>query len=210
MCGIVAYLGHRSAMDVVVDGLSRLEYRGYDSAGAAVVAPGSLRVEKRAGPLRNLTDALGTEPRSAAHCGVGHTRWATHGLPTDVNAHPHVDRSRRLAVVHNGIVENFAELRAGLARRGVECVSDTDTEVVANLIAEELLTDGGLADAVRRVCRRLEGAFALAAIHQDAPDVVVGARRDSPLVVGRGTAENFLASDVSAFIAHTREAIELG
>ncbi|MPZ93401.1 MAG: glutamine--fructose-6-phosphate aminotransferase, partial [Propionibacteriales bacterium] len=211
MCGIVGYVGERPALDVIVHGLSRLEYRGYDSAGVAVVAGGRLRTEKRAGKLHNLTEALGAHSWPAAGRGIGHTRWATHGQPNDVNAHPHTDGSRRLAVVHNGIIENFAALRAGLARRGRPCTSDTDTEVVAHLLAEELSpADGDLAEAMRRVCRRLEGAFSLVAVHEDVPDVVVGARRDSPLVVGRGTAENFLASDVSAFIAHTREAIELG
>ena len=209
MCGIVGYVGHRSALDAVVAGLSRLEYRGYDSAGVAIVSNGRLRIEKRAGQLSNLTEALGAWPLGSGDRGVGHTRWATHGAPNDVNAHPHTDGSQRVAVVHNGIIENFAELRDGLARRGVTCTSGTDTEVVAHLIAEEL--DGSdLTGAVRRVCHRLRGAFALVAIHQDVPDLVVGARRNSPLVIGCGNGEHFLASDVSAFMAYTRHAIELG
>lgn len=142
--------------------------------------------------------------------GLGHTRWATHGGPTDANAHPHLDNTGRVAVVHNGIIENFAGLRAELAERGHELASETDTEVVAHLLAEEFSVCADLAEAMRLVCRRLEGAFTLVAVHADEPDVVVGARRNSPLVVGVGEGEAFLASDVAAFIAHTRSAIELG
>ena len=210
MCGIVGYVGHRSALDAVIAGLSRLEYRGYDSAGVAIVSDGSLRVEKRAGQLSNLTAALGTQPLGSGDRGIGHTRWATHGAPTDVNAHPHTDGTGRLAVVHNGIIENFPELRDGLARRGVTCTSGTDTEVVAHLIAEELVDGVDLTTAVRQVCRRLRGAFALVTVHRDFPDLVVGARRNSPLVIGCGQGEHFLASDVSAFMDYTRQAIELG
>jgi glutamine---fructose-6-phosphate transaminase (isomerizing) len=211
MCGIVGYVGHRSASDVVVAGLSRLEYRGYDSAGVAVVSEGCLRIEKRSGQLSNLTAALDADPIGPGDRGIGHTRWATHGAPTDVNAHPHTDGSQRLAVVHNGIIENFADLRDGLARRGVTCTSGTDTEVVAHLIAEALADDGpDLTAAVRQTCRQLRGAFALVAMHQDVPDLVVGARRNSPLVIGCGDGEHFLASDVSAFMAYTRHAVELG
>ncbi|MGC0422320.1 glutamine--fructose-6-phosphate transaminase (isomerizing) [Embleya sp. AB8] len=211
MCGIVGYVGAQSALDVVIGGLKRLEYRGYDSAGVAVLSAGALVSDKRAGKLANLVGALGESPLPVGTCGLGHTRWATHGAPNDVNAHPHLDNASRVAVVHNGIIENFAALRAELAERGHKLVSDTDTEVVAHLLAEEFPGAGeDLAEAMRRVCRRLEGAFTLVAVHADAPDVVVGARRNSPLVVGRGVGENFLASDVAAFIEHTREAIELG
>ncbi len=210
MCGIVGYVGHRSALDAVIAGLSRLEYRGYDSAGVAIVSDGSLRVEKRAGQLSNLTDALGAQPLGSGDRGIGHTRWATHGAPTDLNAHPHTDDAQRLAVVHNGIIENFAELRDGLAQRGVTCTSGTDTEAVAHLIAEELAGGADLTTCVRQVCRRLRGAFALVTVHQDFPDLVVGARRNSPLVIGCGEGEHFLASDVSAFMDYTRQAIELG
>ncbi|MYW06148.1 glutamine--fructose-6-phosphate transaminase (isomerizing) [Streptomyces sp. SID3343] len=211
MCGIVGYVGAQSALDVVVGGLKRLEYRGYDSAGVAVLSDGGLVSEKRAGKLANLVDALAQSPLPVGTCGIGHTRWATHGAPNDVNAHPHLDNAGRVAVVHNGIIENFAALRAELADRGHKLESETDTEVVAHLLAEEFAGAGeDLAEAMRRVCRRLEGAFTLVAVHADAPDVVVGARRNSPLVVGRGNGENFLASDVAAFIEHTREAIELG
>ncbi|MEU7554513.1 glutamine--fructose-6-phosphate transaminase (isomerizing) [Streptomyces sp. NPDC044571] len=210
MCGIVGYVGAQSALDVVIAGLKRLEYRGYDSAGVAVVADGALTSTKKAGKLVNLEKALVGNPLPVGSTGLGHTRWATHGGPTDVNAHPHLDNAGRVAVVHNGIIENFAGLRAELAERGHRLESETDTEVVAHLLAEQFAAAGGLTEAMRRVCRRLEGAFTLVAVHADEPDVVVGARRNSPLVVGVGEGENFLASDVAAFIAHTRSAIELG
>ncbi|MFE2555284.1 glutamine--fructose-6-phosphate transaminase (isomerizing) [Streptomyces sp. NPDC059352] len=210
MCGIVGYAGGQSALDVVVAGLKRLEYRGYDSAGVAVLSDGGLAAAKKAGKLVNLEKELVDRPLAGGSVGIGHTRWATHGGPTDVNAHPHLDNAGRVAVVHNGIIENFAALRAELAERGHDLVSETDTEVVAHLLAEEFSSAGDFAEAMRLVCRRLDGAFTLVAVHADQPDVVVGARRNSPLVVGVGEGENFLASDVSAFIAHTRSAIELG
>ncbi|MBK3560065.1 glutamine--fructose-6-phosphate transaminase (isomerizing) [Streptomyces sp. MBT56] len=210
MCGIVGYVGTQSAQDVVVAGLKRLEYRGYDSAGVAVLADGGLAAAKKAGKLVNLEKELGQRPLPAGRTGIGHTRWATHGAPTDVNAHPHLDNAGRVAVVHNGIIENFAALRRELTGRGHALESETDTEVVGHLLAEAFSAGGDLADAMREVCRRLEGAFTLVAVHADQPDVVVGARRNSPLVVGVGQDEWFLASDVAAFIAHTRSAIELG
>lgn len=210
MCGIVGYVGGKSAAEVVIEGVRRLEYRGYDSAGVAVVADGKLATEKRAGKLANLTDVLDADPLPESGTGMAHTRWATHGAPTDRNAHPHLDASGKVAIIHNGIIENFARLRAELEGDGAEFRSDTDTEVVAHLLAAELPAAGGdLAEAMRRTCRRLEGAFTLVAVHADDPDVVVGARRNSPLVVGLGEGENFLASDVAAFIAHTREAMEI-
>ncbi|MET8283818.1 glutamine--fructose-6-phosphate transaminase (isomerizing) [Streptomyces sp. NPDC005132] len=210
MCGIVGYVGSQSALDVVMAGLKRLEYRGYDSAGVAVPADGGLAAAKRAGKLVNLEKELVDRPLPTGTTGIGHTRWATHGGPTDANAHPHLDNAGRVAVVHNGIIENFAELRAELTERGHELASETDTEVVAHLLAEEFSVCADLAEAMRLVCRRLEGAFTLVAVHADMPDVVVGARRNSPLVVGVGEGEAFLASDVTAFIDHTRSAIELG
>ncbi|MUL42388.1 glutamine--fructose-6-phosphate transaminase (isomerizing) [Streptomonospora sp. PA3] len=211
MCGIVGYVGPQPALEVVVDGLKRLEYRGYDSAGVAVLADGRMDTEKRAGKLANLKAALAETPRSADGIGIGHTRWATHGAPTDVNAHPHVDNDNRVAVIHNGIIENFASLRLELEERGCKFTSETDTEVAAHLLGEELKRQGeDLAAAMRAVCRRLEGAFTLVAMYAGDPDLVVAARRNSPLVVGRGDGENFLASDVAAFIAHTRDAVELG
>ncbi|MFI9120395.1 glutamine--fructose-6-phosphate transaminase (isomerizing) [Streptomyces bikiniensis] len=210
MCGIVGYVGGQSALDVVVAGLKRLEYRGYDSAGVAVLSDGGLAAAKRAGKLVNLEKELGERPLPGGAVGIGHTRWATHGGPTDANAHPHLDNAGRVAVVHNGIIENFAALREELAGRGHDLTSETDTEVVAHLLAEEFSSTGDLAESMRLVCRRLDGAFTLVAVHADQPDTVVGARRNSPLVVGVGEGENFLASDVSAFIAHTRSAVELG
>ncbi|MEU7055196.1 glutamine--fructose-6-phosphate transaminase (isomerizing) [Streptomyces sp. NPDC046197] len=210
MCGIVGYVGSQSALDVVMAGLKRLEYRGYDSAGVAVLADGGLAAARKAGKLVNLEKELVERPLPTGSTGIGHTRWATHGGPTDQNAHPHLDNAGRVAVVHNGIIENFAVLRAELQERGHELSSETDTEVVAHLLAEEFSSYANLAEAMRLVCRRLEGAFTLVAVHADEPDVVVGARRNSPLVVGVGEGEAFLASDVAAFIAHTRSAIELG
>ncbi|MGS2588384.1 glutamine--fructose-6-phosphate transaminase (isomerizing) [Streptomyces hebeiensis] len=210
MCGIVGYVGGQSALDVVVAGLKRLEYRGYDSAGVAVLADGGLAAAKKAGKLVNLEKALKDRPLPSGSTAIGHTRWATHGGPTDANAHPHLDNAGRVAVVHNGIIENFAVLRAELAGRGHDLDSETDTEVVSHLLAESFSSCGDLAESMRQVCRRLEGAFTLVAVHADEPDVVVGARRNSPLVVGVGEGESFLASDVAAFIAHTRSAIELG
>ncbi|MDT7545272.1 MAG: hypothetical protein QOE99_1382 [Actinomycetota bacterium] len=204
MCGIVGYVGGKPGMDVVLEGLRRLEYRGYDSAGVAVLSDeGTLQVERRAGKLANLEKLLTDDPLPGS-LAIGHTRWATHGPPTDRNAHPQVDCSGRIAVVHNGTIENFETLVAGLEARGHERRSDTDTEVVAHLIEERY--DGDLADAVRSVCRDLEGSFVLVVAHADAPDVVVGARRNLPLVIGLGDGENFLGSDVTAFIGHTREA----
>ncbi len=208
MCGIVGYVGGRPAIEIVMEGLRRLEYRGYDSAGVAVL-DGELAVERRAGKLGNLEKELAERPMSGS-TGIGHTRWATHGAPTDRNAHPHRSCDGGVAVVHNGIIENFAALRAALEGRGHEMASDTDTEVVAHLLEERWRETGDLAVSMRAVCGDLEGAFTLVAVHRDAPGVVVGARRNSPLVVGRGNGENFLASDVAAFIAHTRDAVELG
>ena len=210
MCGIVGYVGPRQAETVVVDGLRRMEYRGYDSAGVALVAGGRISFAKKAGKLKNLEAALVASPLPESHQGIGHTRWATHGGPTDLNAHPHVSQSGRVALVHNGIIENFAELRAELARDGVTFASETDTEVAAQLLGREVERTPDLADAMRAVCHRLAGAFTLVAVDTNDPGRIVAARRNSPLVVGVGDGEMFVASDVAAFIEHTREAIELG
>ncbi|MBU6244521.1 MAG: glutamine--fructose-6-phosphate transaminase (isomerizing) [Actinomycetales bacterium] len=211
MCGIVGYVGDKQALEVVVSGLRRLEYRGYDSAGVAVIADGRLDVRKKAGKLVNLETLLGADPLAESTTGIGHTRWATHGGPTDTNAHPHVSEDGTVAVIHNGIIENFAELREQLTADGVHLASDTDTEVVAHLLARTLpQAAGNLTEAMRLVCRELQGAFTLVAIMTEDPDLVVGARRNSPLVVGVGEGENFLASDVAAFVEHTRNALELG
>jgi glucosamine--fructose-6-phosphate aminotransferase (isomerizing) len=211
VCGIVGYVGPRQALDVVVEGLRRLEYRGYDSAGIAIIGgDGPLQVAKKAGRIENLDKEL-TGRTIAGTTGMGHTRWATHGAPNDRNAHPHTDATGRIAVVHNGIIENHGVLHAELEGDGVEFASDTDTEVVAHLVAKQLRESrGSLADALRAACRRLDGAFTLVVVDADEPDVVVAARRNSPLVVGVGDGEMFLGSDVAAFIAYTRDAIELG
>jgi glucosamine--fructose-6-phosphate aminotransferase (isomerizing) len=214
MCGIVGYVGPKDARDVVLEGLRRLEYRGYDSAGIAVVADGELSWAKKAGKLANLEKQLADSPLPVATIGIGHTRWATHGGPTDRNAHPHLSADGSVAVIHNGIIENFAVLRSECEHNGVEFTSETDTEVAAHLLAaayaEAPEGAGRLAEAMRVVSRRLEGAFTLVATAAAEPDTLVAARRSSPLVVGVGEGEYFLGSDVAAFIAHTREARELG
>ncbi len=210
MCGIVGYVGPRAALEVVVEGLRRLEYRGYDSAGVAVVADGDLHLAKKAGKIANLDKLLAEQTLPESGVGLGHTRWATHGGPTDVNAHPHLSADGRIALVHNGIIENFAALRAELVAAGITPVSETDTEIAAHLLGLQVSSGARLDDAMRTVCQRLHGAFTLVAVDRDDPEIVVAARRNSPLVVGVGEGENFLASDVAAFIEHTREAIELG
>ncbi|MBA3311369.1 MAG: glutamine--fructose-6-phosphate transaminase (isomerizing) [Nocardioidaceae bacterium] len=209
MCGIVGYVGAKPALEVVLEGLRRLEYRGYDSAGVALVAGDALFTEKRAGKLAKLDKALSAGTPPAATTGIGHTRWATHGAPNDRNAHPHLGAGGRVAVVHNGIIENFSALRAELESAGQELRSETDTEVAAHLIEAEIDKGADLTTAMRQVCRRLDGAFTLVATTCDDHDQVVAARRNSPLVVGLGEGENFVASDVAAFIEHTREAMEL-
>ena len=211
MCGIVGYVGGQQAHDVVIEGLRRLEYRGYDSAGIALVdGHGSIASDKRAGKLANLEKALEEEPLPAATTGIGHTRWATHGAPNDINAHPHLGPNGRVALVHNGILENFARLRDELERAGHDLRSETDTEVAAHLLENAVEEGHDLTQAMQQVCGRLEGAFTLVAVDAQDPSRVVAARRNSPLVVGLGDGENFLGSDVAAFIEHTREALELG
>ena len=210
MCGIVGYTGPQSAATPLIEGLRRLEYRGYDSAGIALGTPGRLFIEKKAGKLSNLENSLdATLP--VVHSGIGHTRWATHGGPTDHNAHPHVDNEGKLAVIHNGIIENYSELRKELESRGHKFSSETDTESVAHLLSDlRKKHNGDLSAAMREAVKALRGSFTLLAIHADAPDIVVGVRRNSPLVVGLGKGENFMASDVAAFIDYTKRAVELG
>ena len=211
MCGIIGYTGASPALSMVIDSLRKLEYRGYDSAGIALTGKmgEKLIVAKRAGKLSNLESAL-TSDHANSLSGIGHTRWATHGGPTDENAHPHISSDGKVAVIHNGIIENYLELKAELEKRGHKFSSQTDTESVAHLLSDEFNLSKDLADAMRKVCKRLRGSFTLLAISSDSPEVIVGARRNSPLVVGLGKCENFLASDVSAFIAHTKSALELG
>jgi len=210
MCGIVGYVGGTAALDVVVEGLRRLEYRGYDSAGVAIVSDETLHIAKKAGKLGNLEKLLAEEQLPASSIAIGHTRWATHGAPNDVNAHPHTSSDGRIALVHNGIIENYLTLREELKEAGIACESETDTEIVAQLLGRQVAAGLPLDEAMRQVCRRLKGAFTLVAFDSQQPDTVIAARRNSPLVVGVGQGENFVASDVAAFIQHTREAIELG
>ncbi|QCY47758.1 Glutamine--fructose-6-phosphate transaminase (isomerizing) [Glutamicibacter creatinolyticus] len=218
MCGIVGYAGTptgnngHDALEVLIEGLRRLEYRGYDSAGVAVVADGAIHARKKAGKLANLENEISENPLPVSQTGIGHTRWATHGGPTDVNAHPHLADNGNLAVIHNGIIENFAEIKAQLLAEGVQFLSETDTEVAAALLGKTYreLGTGDLTEALRQTVNHLEGAFTLLATHKDHPGVVVAARRNSPLVLGLGEGENFLGSDVSGFIDFTRRAVELG
>ena len=205
MCGIVGYVGPKSVIDVLMPGLARLEYRGYDSAGVALNHGGSLTVLKQAGRIADLQGLVDREDLAEAHTGIGHTRWATHGAPNTGNAHPHLDCNRDVVVVHNGIIENWVDLKGKLIETGHEFESDTDTEVVAHMIEE--MADLPLADAVRSVMNQADGALALVVMRKSEPDVLVGARRGSPLVVGRGKGENFLASDIPAFLEHTRHMV---
>jgi glucosamine--fructose-6-phosphate aminotransferase (isomerizing) len=212
MCGIVGYVGPRDSQAILLAGLARLEYRGYDSAGVAVIdGDGGLGMRKRAGKLKVLRDDLASHPLADGTTGIGHTRWATHGGPTDTNAHPHLADDDKLAVIHNGIIENFSEIKAELLAEGYEFRSETDTEAAAVLLGREYRRAGGdLQAAFRAVVSRLEGAFTLLAMHEDHPGLVVGARRNSPLVIGLGEGENFLGSDVAAFVEHTRNALAIG
>ena len=211
MCGIVGYVGPKSTLEVLIGGLRRLEYRGYDSAGVSVIANGQLETRKKAGKLNNLVAEIEAHPLPTAHIGIGHTRWATHGAPTDGNAHPHLGgQTSRLSLIHNGIIENFAELKAELLAFGTKFASETDSEVAAHLIAKAFERTGELVAAFTEVVNRLHGAFTILVIDQDQPDVVLAARRNAPLVIGLGEHENFLGSDVAAFVEHTKRAIAVG
>lgn len=211
MCGIVGYVGPKSTLDVLLGGLRRLEYRGYDSAGVSVISGAGLETRKKAGKLDNLVGEIDAHPLPAAHIGIGHTRWATHGAPTDGNAHPHLGGSAlKLSLIHNGIIENFAELKAELVADGVAFASETDSEVAAHHIAREYEKSGDLIASFRHVMNRLHGAFTILVIHEDQPDVVLAARRNAPLVIGLGDGENFLGSDVAAFVEHTKRAVSVG
>ena len=211
MCGIVGYVGPKSTLEVLIGGLRRLEYRGYDSAGVSVIANGQLETRKKAGKLNNLVAEIEAHPLPTAHIGIGHTRWATHGAPTDGNAHPHLGgQTSRLSLIHNGIIENFAELKAELLASETKFASETDSEVAAHLIAKAFERTGELVAAFTEVVNRLHGAFTILVIDQDQPDVVLAARRNAPLVIGLGEHENFLGSDVAAFVEHTKRAIAVG
>ena len=202
MCGIMGYIGSGEAVPVIIDGLSKLEYRGYDSAGISFYQDGSLQLNKKKGRLAELVKCLGNFP--SANLGIGHTRWATHGVPSDRNAHPHMDCSGRIALVHNGIIENYASLRKELMLEGHDFVSETDTEVVAHLI-EKYDQNCSLEAAVREALKHLKGSFALAVISADEPDKIIAAKKDSPLVVGVGSSENYLASDIPAILGKTNQ-----
>ena len=211
MCGIVGYVGPKSTLEVLLGGLRRLEYRGYDSAGVSVISSNGLETRKKAGKLDNLVAELKSHPIDEAHIGIGHTRWATHGAPTDGNAHPHLGgAASKLSLIHNGIIENFSELKAELLAAGTKFASETDSEVAAHLVAAEFEKTKDLVAAFTNVVKRLHGAFTILVIDQDQPDVILAARRNAPLVIGVGEGENFLGSDVAAFVEHTKRAISVG
>jgi glutamine---fructose-6-phosphate transaminase (isomerizing) len=212
VCGIVGYVGPKSTEEVLLSGLRRLEYRGYDSAGISVIdSSGALQTRKKAGKLDNLVAEIKASPLQDSRIGIGHTRWATHGAPTDLNAHPHLGgKPSKLALIHNGIIENFSELKAELTSNGQSFVSETDSEVAAHLIANRYEQTGDLVAAFSEVVNRLHGAFTILVIHEDIPELILAARKNAPLVVGLGEGENFLGSDVAAFVEHTRRAISVG
>src|SRR5947207_11480290 len=208
MCGIIGYLGDKQVVPILIDGLRHLEYRGYDSAGVAVVRNGQIERRRSAGKLSNLEEAIKTEPLDGIY-GVGHTRWATHGRPTEENAHPHQDCTGRIVVVHNGIIENYLDLKRELQKRGHKFVTETDTEIVAHLVESEM-KDDGLENAVRRALLYMRGLFALVLISADDPDKIVTVRNGPPIVVGLGDGEFFVASDIPALLSHTRDVVFLG
>ncbi len=208
MCGIVGYIGTQTATKILVSGLERLEYRGYDSAGVATVSEGQLNCTRAKGKLFNLREKLEQE-LNTARVGIGHTRWATHGKPEEYNAHPHRDTSKRLAVVQNGIIENYRELREELSKKGCKFVSDTDTEVIPHLIADYITQSTSLIEAVRKAIHQLHGAFAIAVLSADFPDEIIVARQQAPLVLGFGQGEFFCASDITALVPHTRAVLNL-
>ena len=202
MCGIVGYLGNKNAAEVLVEGLSKLEYRGYDSAGVAVLEGNEIVVNKRKGRLANL-EAVLEENKLTGHIGIGHTRWATHGAPSDVNSHPHTNEKGTIAVVHNGIIENYILLRDWLTSEGYKFKSETDTEVIPHLV--DYYYEGNLLEAVMKAVKKMEGSYAIGVICKDEPNKLVAVRKDSPLIVGVGEGESFIASDIPAVLNHTRE-----
>src|SRR6187455_1543590 len=208
MCGIIGYIGPKAVVPVLIDGLRRLEYRGYDSAGVAVVRDGAVDLRRSAGKLSNLEQVIGADPISGDY-GVGHTRWATHGRPTEENAHPHRDCTGKIVVVHNGIIENYLDLKRELQAQGHEFKTETDTEIVAHLVEREM-KDDGLENAVRRSLMLMRGLFALVLISADDPEKIVTVRNGPPIVVGLGDNEFFVASDIPAILSHTRDVVFLG
>ena len=211
MCGIVGYIGSKSALDILLEGLTNLEYRGYDSAGVAVAIDGQVELYKAEGKLQNLKDIVNQKRAhiEKSKIGIGHIRWATHGAPTTINAHPHSCNCGKVAVVHNGIIENYKELREKLEKQGCTFRSQTDTETVAHLVASKYAQTKDLTEAVRLATKEIEGAYALCVIHQDVKDTIVATRRNAPLLVGIGDGEYYLASDVPAIIQHTKKAMYL-
>jgi len=208
MCGIIGYIGPKEVVPVLIEGLRRLEYRGYDSAGLAVVSDRTVSLRRSAGKLSNLEQALADAPLTGRY-GIGHTRWATHGRPTEENAHPHRDCTGQIVVVHNGIIENYLDLKHELQRQGHRFVTETDTEIVAHLVEREM-RDDGLENAVRRALLQMRGLFALVLISADDPDKIVAVRNGPPIVVGLGDGEFFVASDIPAILSHTRDVVFLG
>src|SRR3954464_10964723 len=212
MCGIIGYIGDKKVVPILIDGLRRLEYRGYDSAGVAVVRNGRIERRRSAGKLSNLEDAIHSEPLDGIY-GVGHTRWATHGRPTEENAHPHQDCSGKIVVVHNGIIENYLDLKRALQKRGHTFVTETDSEVIAHLLEDEMTGGGAAANleaATRRALLQMRGLFAFVAISTDDPGKIVAVRNGPPIVVGLGEDEFFVASDTPALLSHTRDVVFLG
>src|SRR6187200_2582527 len=208
MCGIIGYIGEKQVLPILIDGLRRLEYRGYDSAGVAVVRNGAIELRRSAGKLARLEETLAGNPLDGEY-GIGHTRWATHGRPTEENAHPHVDCTGRIVVVHNGIIENYLDLKKQLQKEGHRFVTETDTEIVAHLVEREMKTDG-LENAVRRALLYMRGLFALVLMSADDPKKIVTVRNGPPIVVGLGDGEFFVASDIPAILSHTRDVVFLG
>ena len=207
MCGIIGYTGNQEAASVLLDGLKRLEYRGYDSAGVAVLSHSRIRMEKVSGKVEKLEERVREVNDLTGVCGIGHTRWATHGAPSDINAHPHMSQDGRFAVVHNGIIENYAQIRQELERKGVHFASETDTEVIVQLLG--YYYDGNIKQTLMRTVSRLEGSYALGVLPQDEPGVLYAAKQSSPLIIGLGSGENFFASDITALISHTKNVIDL-
>ena len=203
MCGIVGYVGSSQAPEILMDGLKRLEYRGYDSAGIAVHDGKNINMLKAKGKLVNLAEKLKEHPLTGT-VGIGHTRWATHGAPSDINSHPHISNDRMIAVVHNGIIENYLDIKEELVQKGYKFVSETDTETVAHLIDYYYTSGMDFFDAVLKMLERIEGAYALGIICRDYPDTIIAARKNAPLVIGKGEGENFIASDIPAILHHTR------